>query len=65
MIRVSHFRVGDIYNILTAIQTERQELIIEDSDDALSWHPYLFHYKPHELEGRPPSPFPTSPVSTG
>ncbi len=61
MIQVSHFGVGNVYHIFPTMQTERQELVIEGSHDAVSWYPYLFHYKPHELDRRPPVNIPHQP----
>jgi hypothetical protein len=61
MIQISRFGVGNVYHIFPTMQTERHELIIEGSDDAVSWHPYLFHYKPHELDRRPPVNIPHQP----
>jgi hypothetical protein len=61
MIQVSHFGVGNVYHIFPTMQTERHELIIEGSHDAINWHPYLFHYKPHELDRRPPFNIPHQP----
>ncbi|MEJ2329956.1 MAG: lipase maturation factor family protein [Gammaproteobacteria bacterium] len=61
MIQVSHFGVGNVYHIFPTMQTERQELIIEGSNDSVNWYPYLFRYKPHELDRRPPVNIPHQP----
>jgi hypothetical protein len=61
MIQVSHFGVGNVYHIFPTMQIERQELVIEGSHDAVNWYPYLFHYKPHELDRRPPVNIPHQP----
>ena len=61
MIQVSHFGVGNVYHIFPTMQTERQEIVIEGSDDSINWYPYLFHYKPHELDRRPPVNIPHQP----
>ena len=55
------FHIVHRYHIFPTMQTERHELIIEGSDDAVSWHPYLFHYKPYELDRRPPVNIPHQP----
>mgnify|MGYP001821562576 CR=1 FL=1 len=61
MVQVSHFGVGNVYHIFPTMQTERHELIIEGSDDGQQWLPYLFRYKPHELDRRPPFNVPHQP----
>ena len=61
MSQVSHFGVGNVYHIFPTMQTERQEIVIEGSDDSINWYPYLFHYKPHELDRRPPVNIPHQP----
>ena len=33
--------------------TERPEIIVEGSDDGVSWKPYRFRWKPCELDRRP------------
>ncbi len=45
--------VGHIYHIFPTMQTERQELVIEGSDDGQDWRPYVFRYKPGPLDRRP------------
>ena len=61
MVQVSHFGVGNVYHIFPTMQTERHELIIEGSHDGQQWYPYLFNYKPHELDRRPPFNIPHQP----
>ena len=35
------------------MQTERQELVIEGSDDGVNWQAYRFRYKPNAADERP------------
>jgi len=50
---VQNFGVGAIYHVFPTMQTERQELIIEGSDDGSNWKAYRFRYKPQALDRRP------------
>ena len=50
---VQNFGVGAIYHVFPTMQTERQELIIEGSDDGNNWKAYRFRYKPQALDQRP------------
>lgn len=47
------FGIGNVYHIFPTMQTQRQELQIEGSTDGVVWKPYVFHYKPGEVDIRP------------
>jgi len=40
------YGVGNIYHVFPAMQTERQELIVQGSHDGHEWQTYVFKYKP-------------------
>jgi len=50
---VSPLRVVDRYGLFAVMTTERPEIIVEGSQDGVSWKPYEFRYKPVELTRRP------------
>ncbi len=56
-----NFGVGVVYHVFPNMQTERQELIVEGSNDGKSWKPYRFRYKPQALDERPPFIVPHQP----
>jgi lipase maturation factor 1 len=41
------------YGLFAVMATTRPEIIIEGSDDGVSWKPYRFRWKPCELDRRP------------
>ncbi len=45
---VQNFGVGAIYHVFPNMQTERQELVVEGSNDGEHWKAYRFRYKPQE-----------------
>ncbi len=45
--------VGHIFHVFPTMQTERQELQIEGSNDGLHWKVYEFKYKPGRLDKKP------------
>ena len=47
---VQNFGVGAIYHVFPNMQTERQELVVEGSNDGEHWQAYRFRYKPQELD---------------
>lgn len=47
------YGLGHVFHIFPVMQTERQELIVEGSDDGVIWKPYRFRYKPGALDRRP------------
>jgi hypothetical protein len=50
---VRSWGIGNIYHIFPTMQTERQELQIEGSNDAIEWKSYGFKYKPGAIDKRP------------
>jgi len=48
------FRTVNTYGLFAVMTTQRNEIIIEGSDDGTNWLPYEFKYKPGELH-RPPA----------
>ncbi|MGR9116063.1 MAG: lipase maturation factor family protein [Gammaproteobacteria bacterium] len=46
----SSFWMINNYGPFSVMTTERPEIIIEGSDDGRSWQPYLFNFKPVELD---------------
>ncbi len=47
---VHQYGVGYSYHIFPTMQTSRQELVIEGSQDGKHWQSYEFKYKPGELD---------------
>ncbi|MES9993363.1 MAG: lipase maturation factor family protein [Candidatus Thiodiazotropha sp.] len=43
---VQRFGIGHIFHIFPTMQTQRQELVIQGSNDGKSWQVYDFKYKP-------------------
>lgn len=41
------------YGLFAAMTKERPEILVEGSPDGVEWKPYLFRYKPDELERAP------------
>lgn len=50
---VQNFGVGAVYHVFPTMQTERQELVVEGSNDGREWKTYRFRYKPQALDRRP------------
>ncbi|MEN8178094.1 MAG: lipase maturation factor family protein [Pseudomonadota bacterium] len=50
---VRRFGIGNIYHIFPTMQVERQELIVEGSNDGEEWQAYQLKYTPSVLD-RPP-----------
>ena len=46
-------RIANPYGLFAVMTTRRPEITIEGSDDGVTWQPYLFHWKPCELDRRP------------
>jgi len=44
---VQGWGLANVYHVFPVMQTERQELVIEGSDDGRNWRPYRFRYKPN------------------
>ena len=47
------FRTVNRYGLFAVMTTERREIVIEGSDDRVSWKPYEFKWKPQALDRRP------------
>ncbi len=47
------FRSTNGYGLFAVMTTRRPEIIVEGSDDGVSWKPYRFRWKPCELDRRP------------
>jgi hypothetical protein len=46
-------RIANNYGLFAVMTTHRPELIVEGSDDGVTWKPYVFRYKPGPLDRRP------------
>lgn len=51
---IRRFGIGNAYHVFPTMQTERQELVIQGSDDGRDWRDYRFRYKPGPLDRPPP-----------
>lgn len=58
---VQNFGVGAIYHVFPNMQTERQELVVEGSNDGDHWQPYRFRFKPQALDRMTPFIVPHQP----
>ena len=58
---VRRFGIGNIYHVFPTMQVERQELVVEGSNDGEEWHAYRFRYTPGELDKTPPFIIPHQP----
>jgi hypothetical protein len=50
---IEPLHVVNPYGLFAVMTTERDEIIIEGSNDELDWHEYEFRYKPGDLTRRP------------
>lgn len=50
---VQPFRTFNRYGLFAVMTTERPEIIVEGSNDRVTWLPYDFKYKPVQLHRRP------------
>jgi hypothetical protein len=50
---IESFRLVSAYGLFAVMTTERVEIIMEGSDDGVSWKPYEFPYKPGDLSRAP------------
>lgn len=48
------FRTVNSYGLFAVMTTHRPEILLEGSDDRVTWKPYVFRYKPGPLDRRPP-----------
>lgn len=51
--RVQSWGVGHIYHVFPTMQTSRQELIIQGSNDGKNWRNYAFKFKPGDVSQKP------------
>lgn len=54
-------RLVNSYGLFAVMTTERDEIIVEGSDDGSNWHAYEFRYKPGDVLRRPPWNIPHQP----
>ena len=47
------FRILNAYGLFAAMTTTREEIVVEGSDDGVTWLAYEFPYKPGEVTRRP------------
>ncbi len=47
------FRTFSGYGLFAVMTTERREIVVEGSDDGVTWRPYEFKYKPGDVNRRP------------
>jgi predicted DCC family thiol-disulfide oxidoreductase YuxK len=50
----SPFYLANSYGLFAVMTTSRLEIVVEGSDDGVTWRPYEFKYKPGDLARRPP-----------
>jgi hypothetical protein len=50
---VAPLRIVNTYGPFSVITKERNEIIIEGSDDGIDWREYTFKYKPGDVNRRP------------
>jgi lipase maturation factor 1 len=55
------FHIVSPYGLFSVMTTERDEIIVEGSDDGQQWREYDFRYKPGDVERRPPWNIPHQP----
>ena len=58
---VEPFHVVNGYGLFAVMTTQRDEIVIEGSNDGVEWREYEFHYKPGDLSRRPPWNIPHQP----
>ncbi|HWC64872.1 MAG TPA: lipase maturation factor family protein, partial [Thermoanaerobaculia bacterium] len=47
------FRTVNTYGLFAVMTTSRPEIVVEGSDDGASWRPYVFRWKPGDVDRRP------------
>jgi hypothetical protein len=55
------FRSANSYGLFMVMTTGRPEIVIEGSDDGVTWRSYEFRWKPGDVAGRPPFVAPHQP----
>jgi predicted DCC family thiol-disulfide oxidoreductase YuxK len=58
---ITPFHIVNRYGLFAVMTTERNEIVIEGSDDAVTWREYAFREKPGDLDRRPPWNIPDQP----
>jgi predicted DCC family thiol-disulfide oxidoreductase YuxK len=58
---IEPLRMVSSYGLFSVMTTERNEIIIEGSDDGVDWREYEFRYKPGDVARRPPWNIPHQP----
>jgi predicted DCC family thiol-disulfide oxidoreductase YuxK len=58
---IEPLRMTSSYGLFAVMTTERNEIIIEGSDDGAGWREYEFRYKPGDVARRPPWNIPHQP----
>jgi hypothetical protein len=58
---IEPLRMVSSYGLFSVMTTERNEIIIEGSDDGAVWREYEFRYKPGDVSRRPPWNIPHQP----
>lgn len=58
---IEPMRMVSSYGLFAVMTTERNEIIIEGSDDGVEWREYGFPYKPGDVARRPPWNIPHQP----
>ena len=58
---VAPFRIVNSYGLFAVMTTERPEIVVEGSNDGVTWSAYEFRYKPGELWRPPPIVAPHQP----
>ena len=51
--QIASLRTVNSYGLFAVMTTRRNEIIVEGSDDGLTWLPYEFKYKPGDVNHRP------------
>jgi hypothetical protein len=52
--RIAPFRTINGYGLFRVMTTQRPEIVIEHSDDGVTWQEYDFTYKPGRIDRAPP-----------
>jgi hypothetical protein len=54
-------RIVNSYGLFAVMTTDRPEIVVEGSNDGVTWHAYEFRYKPGDLRRAPPVVAPHQP----
>jgi predicted DCC family thiol-disulfide oxidoreductase YuxK len=58
---IEPFHIVSAYGLFAVMTTQRDEIVIEGSDDGVNWREYSFRYKPGDLARRPSWSIPHQP----